>query len=59
MKSASALLVLLTRPSASLPLGARPDRIGVIFMHGKQSTPQKTQGLGTITSALEGAGARS
>jgi pimeloyl-ACP methyl ester carboxylesterase len=34
------------------------DRIGVVFMHGKQSTPQRTQGLGTITSALEGAGAK-
>lgn len=34
------------------------DRIGVVFMHGKQGSPQKTQGLGVITSSLEGAGAK-
>jgi pimeloyl-ACP methyl ester carboxylesterase len=34
------------------------DRIGVIFMHGKQGSPQKTQGLGVITSSLESAGAK-
>src|SRR5438094_1275476 len=58
MKRLSVLFILLL---AVLGLGApaqAQDRIGVIFMHGKQGSPQKTQGLGVITSSLESAGAK-
>lgn len=59
MKSASAFLVVSLL--ALLGLGGTAeaqDRLGVIFMHGKQSTPQKMQGLGVITSSLDSAGAK-
>ena len=59
MKPASLLIVLLLAVLglAGAPAGAQ-DRIGVIFLHGKQGSPQKTQGLGVITSSLESAGAK-
>ncbi|HYR66524.1 MAG TPA: alpha/beta fold hydrolase [Reyranella sp.] len=59
MKQATVLIVLLL---AALGFAGAPaqaqDRIGVIFLHGKQGSPQKTQGLGVITSSLESAGAK-
>jgi pimeloyl-ACP methyl ester carboxylesterase len=59
MKSTSVLLVLLAVASGLLAPSVRAqDRIGVIFLHGKQGTPQQTQGLGVITSSLESAGAK-
>lgn len=59
MKSVSALLLLLaTAVSLMAPSARAQDRLGVIFMHGKQSTARQTQGLGVITSSLESAGAK-
>jgi pimeloyl-ACP methyl ester carboxylesterase len=59
MKRVSAVLVLLLMVFGVAGAAAQAqDRIGVIFMHGKQGSPQKTQGLGVITSSLESAGAK-
>src|SRR5713101_6519200 len=55
------VLFILLLAVLGLGLGApaqAQDRIGVIFLHGKQGSPQKTQGLGVITSSLESAGAK-
>lgn len=58
MKSASSLLLLLASAIGLLAPSARAqDRIGVILLHGKQSTPQQ-QGMAIIASSLEGAGAK-
>jgi pimeloyl-ACP methyl ester carboxylesterase len=58
MKRPSVLLILLLLVlGVGAPADAQ-DRIGVIFLHGKQGSPQQTQGLGVITSSLESAGAK-
>ncbi len=58
MKRLSVLFILLLAAIGLAAPAQAQDRIGVIFLHGKQGSPQKTQGLGVITSSLESGGAK-